>query len=58
MFHSACEALCELAKRGLHVYLANDTMHLMLGPSHDDGQPMRDNSAMSKIIPGSGGGDW
>lgn len=58
-FHDACELLTDLAKVGLHVYLANDTMCLMIGPSHDDkARPMRDNIAMTTIIPGASGGDW
>ena len=42
-------------------YLANDMMHLMSGPSHDDtpGEPERqDRIIESSLLHRSGGGDW
>jgi hypothetical protein len=40
-------------------YLANDTLHLMKGPDHDDNcRALRSNSVASEKIPYSGGGDW
>lgn len=40
-------------------YLANDQLHLMGGPTHDDaGRPLQDNSIVSVWLEGSGGGDW
>lgn len=40
-------------------YLANDTLNLMKGPSHDDKtDPLRDNVVESVRIKSVGGGDW
>lgn len=42
---------------GAAFYLEEDTLHLMVGPSHNlgDGQARRDNSIASVTLPGSGG---
>jgi hypothetical protein len=59
MFKRACKALDELGRAGFHLYLANDSMHLMVAASHDDNQrPQQDAIRESVIICGSGGGDW
>ena len=58
-FREATEILKELSAKGYSIYLANDSMHLMIGPTHDErGRPLQANSITSVIIPGSGGGDW
>lgn len=60
-FKRACKALDELAREGFYLYLAEDTMHLMIGPSHSDGisqAPQQQNIRESKRIYGAGGGDW
>lgn len=58
-FNKACKALNELGKAGFHLYLANDTMNLMTGPSHDEsGQKQQDLIQASYSIDGAGGGDW
>lgn len=49
----------KLSKAGFHLYLANDTMCLMSGPSHDEHQqPRQDRILDTETIPGAGGGDW
>jgi hypothetical protein len=58
-FKRACKALDELGCAGFSLYLANDTMNLMVGPSHNDnGIAQRDNVRASAFITGAGGGDW
>lgn len=42
-----------------NLYLAEDTLHLMSGPSHDkDGTARQDRSVASVLILGAGGGAW
>lgn len=42
-----------------NLYLAEDTLHLMEGPSHDErGRPQQQNSKASVWLSGAGGGDW
>jgi hypothetical protein len=58
-FKRAARALRELAESGAVIYLQEDVLHLMTGPSHDDdGRPRQDRSIASEQIPGSGGGGW
>jgi hypothetical protein len=59
-FKRACKALDELGKAGFHLYLANDTMNLMVGPSHDDRMLTAQQHLVreSHCISGAGGGDW
>lgn len=58
-FKRAAKALAALGKRGIFLYLANDTLHLMKGPSHDENfRPLQSNVVESVNIPNSGGGDW
>lgn len=58
-FKRACKALDELGRAGFHLYLANDTMNLMTGPSHSDrGRAQQENVSESAHICGAGGGDW
>jgi hypothetical protein len=58
-FLRAVDELNALAERGLHIYLANDTLCLMSGPSHDARfRPQRGNVIMSAIVSGASGGDW
>jgi hypothetical protein len=60
LFSAAVGALRKLGS-GFSLYVTNDTLCLMSGPSHDEyGQPLRDNVIASES--GSGlrisGGDW
>lgn len=58
-FLCACNVLRNLTERGFQLYLANDTMCLMRGDSHDRyGRAQRDNAIDSVAIPGASGGDW
>jgi len=60
-FRKAAKALAELGKAGLYIYLAEDNLHLMTGPSHDPGgkNSMRqDRIRATARIPLAGGGDW
>lgn len=58
-FKRACKALDELGRAGFHLYLANDTMHLMVAESHDSNlRPQQDAVRESQHICGAGGGDW
>jgi len=58
-FRRACKAVDKLGKAGFHLYLANETMNLMTGPSHDDGgQKQRHLVCADYQISGAGGGDW
>lgn len=58
-FRRAARALARLGAKGLFLYLANDSLHLMSGPSHDDKQCSRqDRIRESVTIPHAGGGDW
>ena len=58
-FRRACSLLVGLARAGHVFYLANDTLCLMSGPSHDDGgRALRGNVVDSMRIPAAGGGDW
>lgn len=58
-FKRACKALDELGREGFAIYLANDSMHLLVGLSHDDsGRAQQDNIRESCLIRGAGGGDW
>ncbi len=44
---------------GANYYLAMETLHVMRGPSHDDGDTARqDRSMVSADLWSSGGGDW
>jgi hypothetical protein len=58
-FQEACRMLDELGQKGFGLYLANDTMNLMTGATHDErGRPQQENSAECAHISGAGGGDW
>lgn len=57
-FERAAKALAELGRAGLRIYLAEDSLHLMAGPSHDKDRPCQHNVRASVTIPRSGGGDW
>jgi hypothetical protein len=58
-FRRACKALDELGKAGFTIYLADDTMHLMIEDSHTyKGKANHDAVRESVHICGSGGGDW
>ena len=58
-FHKACAILDGLGKKGFNLYLAMDSMNLMIGDSHDDnGRPLEENSTATHHIERSGGGDW
>lgn len=58
-FLRAANSLARLGRAGLVLYLAEDSLHLMAGPSHDDQlRPQQELSRESVRIPGAGGGDW
>lgn len=58
-FRDACKTLAKLGRKGFYIYLAMDSMHLMVGPSHDDrGQQHQERVRASEYIPRAGGGDW
>ena len=58
-FMRACNMLRNVTEAGYQLYLANNTLHLMSGDSHDgSGRPRQDRIVESFLIPGSGGGDW
>ena len=62
-FISAAERLAKLGRKGLHIYLAEDTLNLLSGPSHDSvyggrQTPRQDRVVEQVHIPGAGGGDW
>jgi cation transport regulator ChaC len=58
-FKRAASVLAALGKRGIHLYLANDVLHLMKGPTHDENfRPLQNNVVQSVTIPNAGGGDW
>lgn len=58
-FRRAARALDKLGKEGFYVYLSNDTLNLMVGPSHDSRQcPAFDRVRESITICRAGGGDW
>lgn len=60
-FKKAGRLLIALSKRGFKIYLANDTMNLMGGPTHTSDASCRmlqDNVVADITIPGAGGGDW
>lgn len=58
-FRRAARALDKLGKAGFFIYLSNDTMNLMVGPSHDSRQnPMQERVRESITVCRAGGGDW
>jgi hypothetical protein len=61
-FVSAANRLAKLGRKGLYIYLAEDALNLLSGPSHDhqDGRdkPRQDRVVEQVYIPGAGGGDW
>jgi hypothetical protein len=60
-FERACATLCALGRKGFSLYLAEDTMNLMAGPSHSEDHkmsPMQENVRATAWICGAGGGDW
>ena len=58
-FQRAAKALAELGRAGLYLYLANNTLNLMAGPSHEGfGTPHRERVRGSVTIPMADGGDW
>lgn len=58
-FKEACAVLNDLGKIGFHLYVANDNLHLMTGPSHtDNGEPQQHLSKSRVTITNFGGGDW
>ena len=60
-FRRAAYALAELGEAGLSIYLANSTLNLMSGPSHESdtqGRARQDRVRAHVHIPRSGGGDW
>lgn len=58
-FERAARSLAKLGKAGFWIYLANDSLHLMVGPSHDDHQVQQQDRVRATVtIPQSGGGDW
>ena len=58
-FLKIAHALAKLGRAGCRFYLADDTLHLMAGPSHDSSERAQyDNVRESLYIPGAGGGGW
>lgn len=60
-FRRAARALDKLGRAGLYVYLANDTLNLMTGPSHDgdmNGSARQERIRAEEHVTRSGGGDW
>ena len=58
LFHQAVELLRKLDPE-FSLYVANDTLCLMHGPSHDDsGHPRRDHIVASTSRLRISGGDW
>jgi hypothetical protein len=62
-FRKAAGMLAELAEDGAIIYLADDSLHLMTGVSHDDlpnggSKPRQDRSVAQVYIRRAGGGDW
>jgi len=58
-FKKAAGALAKLGKKGFWIYLAMDTLHLLVEPSHDiRGVQHQENVRASVTIPQAGGGDW
>jgi hypothetical protein len=58
-FKRACKALNELGDAGFHLYLASDTMHLMIGESHDEQANAQQELVRASVyIARAGGGDW
>lgn len=57
-FRDAVELLRQI-DGGLSIYVANDTLHLMKGPSHDDRwRPLQNNIIDSGHGVRISGGDW
>lgn len=58
-FLRAATTLARLGRKGCWMYLAEDSLHLMSGPSHDGKQvPKQDRVRETVRIPRAGGGDW
>lgn len=58
-FRRAAHALNKLGRAGFHIYLANDTLNLMVGPSHDSRHcPAQDRVREAVTVCRAGGGDW
>lgn len=58
-FERAAKAMAKLGESGLYLYLANDTLNLMSGPSHDEKHKPCFGRVMASVrIPNAGGGDW
>lgn len=57
-FERAAKALADLGRAGLRIYLADDSLHLLAGPSHDNSGACQHHIRASVTIPRSGGGDW
>jgi hypothetical protein len=57
-FRQAVELLRSIDP-GFALYVGSDVLHLMKGPSHDDGgRPLKDNILASAGDLRIGGGDW
>lgn len=58
-FKRAAKSLAKLGRAGLYLYLANNTLHLMAGPSHEGlGTAHPERVRESVLIPRADGGDW
>jgi hypothetical protein len=58
-FEKAAKNIAKLGRKGFWIYLANDNLNLMVGPSHDQeliSRPERIRSTV--VIPRASGGDW
>jgi hypothetical protein len=58
-FQSAAKKLAKLGEEGCMMFMAEDSLHLMKGETHDtDGRPLQENSVASERIPGADAGCW
>ena len=58
-FKRACAALRKLAKEGFYLYMEDDNLNLMDGPSHEgNGVPQHDRVIATEHLPRAGGGAW
>ena len=58
-FLKAARILARLGKAGLYIYLDENDLNLLTGPSHEGpGHARQDRVRASHLIPLAGGGGW
>lgn len=58
-FQRACKTLDKLGRTGFYLYLANNTLNLMVGPPHDEKTVQCQERVRSWFdISMASGGDW